>query len=700
MNILSVRAHLLLAGSLLASITAAPAFAQSAKPDVDGQHGDHDIIDKEIVVSGLLVRNRLDVLSGTSVLTAEELTRELKPTIGETLSHQAGVSATSFGPNASRPVLRGFQGERVRVLSDGIGSFDVSNTSVDHAVVINPLTADRIEVLRGPASLLFGSSAIGGVVNVIDSRIPRSIPNEAIHVDAIGTYGTAANERSGGARIDLPVGEKLVFHLDGTYIKTGNLRTGGYILAPSVRTAALASGDPDIADLADLKGDLPNSASRTWEVAGGAAIITSNGNLGFSVSHYDSLYGVPVRYSVDPTIEAEQVRLDVKQTRVDFRSEINPASGFISAIKIRGGFADYKHNELEDTGKIATTFRNDGWEGRLELVQRENNGWEGAVGAQFFLRNLNIIGEEKFLPKSETQQFGLFTVQSVDFGSVRAEAGGRIERSYLSANADADLGNPDYRRKFTTISSSLGANLEFTDGWRVGLNGSYTQRAPSAEELFANGPHAGTQAFEVGDPTFSKEKSTGLELSLRGSGDGYRISASVYHSWFKNFIFETATGAVEDDLPVFQFQQANARQYGAEIEASVKLAQLGNFAINVDGVGDFTRARIKNSGPVPRIPALRLLGGLEAQSDALTGRIEVEWVDGQNRIAAFETATEGYTMTNASVAFKPFGADNASSLILSANNIFDVTARRHASFLKDFAPLAGRDFRMTARFGF
>ena len=333
-------------------------------------------------------------------------------------------------------------------------------------------------------------------------------------------------------------------------------------------------------------------------------------------------------------------------------------------------------------------------------MQRENNGWEGAVGAQFFLRNLNIIGEEKFLPKSETQQFGLFTVQSVDFGSVRAEAGGRIERSYLSANADADLGNPDYRRKFTTISSSLGANLEFTDGWRVGLNGSYTQRAPSAEELFANGPHAGTQAFEVGDPTFSKEKSTGLELSLRGSGDGYRISASVYHSWFKNFIFETATGAVEDDLPVFQFRQANARHYGAEIEASVKLAQLGDFAINLDGVGDFTRARVKNSGPVPRIPALRLLGGLEAQSDALTGRIEVEWVDGQNRIAAFETATEGYTMTNASVAFKPFGADNASSLILSANNIFDVTARRHASFLKDFAPLAGRDFRITARFGF
>ncbi|MEP7349989.1 MAG: TonB-dependent receptor [Sphingorhabdus sp.] len=698
MQIRSIRTHLFLAGSLLASLAASSAYAQSAAPANTDQHGDHDLTDGDIVVSGLLVRDQSDILAGTSVLTSEELTRELKPTIGETLSHQAGVSATSFGPNASRPVLRGFQGERVRVLSDGIGSFDVSNTSVDHAVVINPLTADRIEVLRGPASLLYGSSAIGGVVNVIDSRIPRSIPEEGIHVDGITTYGTAANERTGGARVDLPLTDKIVLHFDGTYTKTGDLRTGGFILTPSLRAAALASGDPDIADLADLKGKLTNSGGRTWEVAGGGAIITSNGNMGFSVSHYDSLYGVPVRYSVDPAVEAEEVRLDVKQTRVDFRSEIKPESGFISAIKLRGGYADYKHNEIDDTGAIGTTFLNDGWEGRLEVVQREQDGWQGAVGAQFFLRNLNIIGDEKFLPKSETSQTGLFTVQSMDFGAVRAEAGGRMERSILSAKADADLGNPDYRRTFTTFSGSLGANLEISDSWRIGANISHTQRAPSAEELFANGPHAGTQAFEVGDPTFTKEKSTGVELSLRGSGDGYSLSASVYHSWFKDFIFETTIGAIQDDLPVFQFSQADARHYGAEIETSLKLAQLGDYAINVDGVGDFTRARIKSVGPAPRIPALRLLGGLEAQSDTLSGRVEVEWVGGQDRIAAFETPTAGYTMTNASVAFKPFGADNGSSITLSANNIFDVTARRHASFLKDFAPLAGRDFRITARF--
>ncbi len=683
--------------TLLASsaLIAGPVLAEEAP-----QHGDHDPLGSDIVVTGIYARDRSDILSGTSVLTGDDLSREMRPTIGETLSHQAGVSATSFGPNASRPILRGFQGERVRVLADGVGSFDVSNTSVDHAVVINPLTADRIEVLRGPAALLFGSSAIGGVVNVIDSRIPRSVPKEAIHIDATATYGSAANERSGGTRIDVPLGDKFVIHFDGTYTKTDNLRTGGYILTPALRAAALASGDPDIAGLADLKGELPNSAGRSWEIAGGAAYITENANLGFSVSHHDNLYGVPVRYSVDPAVGAEEVRLDMKQTRLDWRGEVKPESGFLEAIRLRGGYANYKHNEIDDTGAIGTTFLNQGWENRLELVQREHKGWRGAIGGQFFLRDLNIIGDEKFLPRSKTQQYGLFTLQGFDFGSLRAEAGGRIEHSILSAAADADLGNPDIRRSFTAFSGSLGGSAEVTSGWRIGLNGSYTERAPSAEELFANGPHAGTQAFELGDPTFNKEKSTGLELTLRGKGDGYSFSASLYHSWFKGFIFESPTGAIEDGLPVFQYLQAGARYYGAEVEASVRVAQLGDYAINLDGIGDFTRARITGSGPAPRIPALRLLGGLEAQSDALTGRVEVEWVDGQDRVTTFETVTKGYTMVNASASWKPLGADNGATLTLSANNIFDVVARRHASSLKDYAPLAGRDFRISARLSF
>lgn len=671
----------------------AAAFAQSSTPATDGYHSEAP---PEIIVTAPYQRNQADILSGTSVLSGEALTRELRPTIGETLARQPGVSATSFGPNASRPVLRGLQGERVRVLTDGIGSFDVSNTSVDHAVAINPLTADRIEVLRGPSALLFGSSAIGGVVNVIDSRIPRRVPDEPIHVDALATYGSAANERTGSAAVDVPVTDKVVFHLDGTYAKTDDLDTGSYILSRPLRRQAAASADADIRELADLRGKLPNSQSEMWEVAGGAAIVTDTGNLGFSVSHLDNRYGVPVRYSLDGG-EAEEVSLHVQQTRADMRGEVETGGNVLEKIRLRAGFADYRHDEIEDTGEIGTSFFNRGLEARLELVQAARGGWRGAVGGQMFIRDLNIVGEEKFLPKSETQQFGLFTLQSFDMGAFRAEAGGRYEYTVARAAADDLLGNGDIRRSFDSFSGSLGGSVGLGGNLRFGINASHTERAPSAEELFANGPHAGTQAFEVGNPGFAKEISDGLEATLKGSGDGYSFGLSAYHNWFRNFIYENPTGAVEDDLPVFQYSQADARLWGFEAEASARLAKFGETAINIDGLADYTRATIVDRGPAPRIPPLRVLGGIEAQGRMVQVRGEVEHVTRQDRVADLETTTPAYTMVNASVSLRPFGRDSKTTLLLSANNIFDVEARRHASFLKDYAPLAGRDIRATVR---
>ncbi|HKX22966.1 MAG TPA: TonB-dependent receptor [Rhizorhapis sp.] len=679
----------LLAGTAIL-FTIQPALAQ------DDYHSEKS---RDIVVTGVFQRSQQDILSGTSVLSGVDLVRDLKPTIGDTLTSQPGVSATSFGPNASRPILRGFQGERVRVLTDGIGSFDVSNTSVDHAVVINPLTADRIEVLRGPSALLFGSAAIGGVVNVVDSRIPRLVPDEPIHLEGIATYGSAADERSISTALDAPLSDKLVFHLDGSYSKTDDLDTGSHILTPSLRAEAAASSDPAIAALADLKGKLPNSASETWNVAGGLALITEGGNLGFSVSHFDSLYGVPVRYSLDPSVEAEQVRLDMKQTRADLRAEIDAGGGILDKIRFRAGFADYQHSELEETGEVGTTFFNQGLEARLELLQAKRGGWEGAVGGQMLIRHFDVEGEEKFLPKNETRQLGLFTLQSLDLGKLRAEAGARYEYSDVSASADSDIGNPALKRTFNSFSGSLGASYALAEGWRLGINGSHSQRAPSAEELFANGPHAGTQSSEVGDPNLEKEKSWGIEATLHGSGDGYSFSASAYHSWFDNYIYDERTGLIEDDLPVFQYRQGKARYYGFEAEGSVKLAQLGGFAVNLDGLADYVRARIVNVGPAPRIPPLRMLAGLEAQSERLQGRLEVEHVWDQKRLALNETPTDDYTLVNASISFKPI-ADNGTTIVLSANNIFDVEARRHASILKDYAPLAGRDFRISTRFMF
>jgi iron complex outermembrane receptor protein len=691
--------YTLLTGAAALFIPSA-AYAQAAspaEPQAPQQTDYHTPEGAEIVVTGFR-RNREDVLSGTSVVTGVELTRDLRPTIGETLARQPGVSATSFGPNASRPVLRGFQGERVRVLTDGIGSLDASNTSVDHAVAINPLTADRIEVLRGPAALLFGSAAIGGVVNVIDARIPRQVPDEAAHVEGIATYGSAANERSVNGAIDVPVGGDFVLHADGNYSKTDDLEIGGYVLSRELRAQAAASADPAIQDLAELRGKLPNSAARTSDIAAGAAWIDGDSNVGFSVNRYDSLYGVPVRYSLDPAVEAEAVRIDIKQTRYDGRAETDTGAGFIDSVRLRGGYSDYQHSEIEDTGEVGTTFTTKGYETRLELVQSRQNGWGGGFGVQYFHRDFDIEGEEKFLPRNKTAQFGLFALESYDAGSLRAEIGARYEHQSVKADADADLGNPAMTRKFNSFSGSVGASYPVAQGIRIGLNASHTERAPSAEELFANGPHAGTQAFEIGNPDLVKEKSNGLELTLKGSGDGYSFGASAYHSWFNDYIYEQRTGAIQDDLPVFQVMQANARYLGFEVEGSARVARVGDFAINVDGVADYVKATIKSVGPAPRIPPLRLLGGIEAQSDRVDGRFEVERVTGQDRLAEFETATPGYTMVNASIAFRPLANNANTSITLSANNIFDVDARRHASFLKDYAPLAGRDIRLTARF--
>lgn len=677
-----------------ATSTAAPA-SDSGSPATSDQ--DHDQPGAQIVVTGTRARNAADVLGGTAVLAKEELTNDLRPTIGETLAQQPGVSASSFGPNASRPVLRGFIGARAPLLVDGIGSIDVSNTSADHAPVINPLTADRIEVLRGPTALIFGPSAIGGVVNVIDSRIPRHMPEEDVHFDGIATYGSAADERSISGTADVPVASKIVLHADGSFSQTGDERTGGYVLSPALRAQALASADPGIRDLADLKGKVPNTAAKTWDVAGGAAIIDGNNNLGFSVGHFDTFYGVPIRYSLDPSVEAEQVRLHAEQTRVDIRGEVTPDAGLLHQIRLRLAAADYKHSEIEDTGAIGTTFYSQGFEGRLELVQESHGAWEGMVGGQFSLRDMHVIGDEKFLPKNEAQQFGLFTLQSLDFGPVKAEAAARFEHNIVSAQADADIGNPAYDRSFNNFSASLGASYAVAPGMRLGVNVSRSSRAPTPEELFANGPHAGTQAYEIGNPDFGSEKSWGVEATFKGSGDGFAFSTAAYYNTFTGYIYDTPTGAVRDDLPVFQYNQADARYYGFEAEGSLRVATVKSFTINATALADYVHAEIVGNGPAPRIPPLRVNGGLEATSDSFTLHGEVEHVFDQTRISAFETPTNGFTFVNASVSWKPWGAGSNTSLMLSANNIFDVEARRAASVLKDYAPLPGRDIRVTAR---
>lgn len=675
-----------------AALLSAQAHGQGAPPPAF-----HEAIPEAIVVTAPFRLNRADLLSSVSVVTGAELVRDLRSTIGETLARQPGVSATSFGPSASRPILRGLQGERVRILTDGIGAFDVSNTSVDHAVAINPLLAERIEVVRGPASLLFGSSAIGGVVNIIDTRIPRRVPDEFAHLEAIGGYGSAADEWFVGGALDVPVAGKLVLHADGSYRDTGDLRIGGPVLSQTLRDQAIVNGLPE---LAQLSGRLPNTKSEFKDFAGGLTYIDDGGSLGIAVSRLENTYGVPIRFSVDPEAPVDAVSLAIEQTRLDARGEV-AMTGLFESLRVRFGYADYRHAEITTEGAIGTQFFNTSFEGRAELNQTKRGAWRAVYGAQVVHRDFNVVGDEAFVPRNLTDQVGIFTLHSLDFGAVRAEIGGRYEHGDVKSRDGVFPAGPvSYKRNFDVWSGSVGASLGLGGDWRGAISLSRSERAPAAEELLANGPHAGTQAFEIGNPDFKTEKSLGGEISLRGGGRGYTVSIGGYYNDFEDYIDLVPTGDIEDGLPVFQFIQAGARYWGLEGEASLVLGRVGGFDLSADALGDYTSARIKGFGPAPRIPPFRVRGGLQARSDRFVLRGEVEHSGRQDRIAVFETATAAFTLINASIAFRPLGAHNPTSITLEGSNLTNANARRHASFLKDYAPLAGREVRATARLSF
>jgi iron complex outermembrane receptor protein len=691
---------------------ASPAAAQSARQttpppasaDTPPSADDFHTTGSDIVVTAPYVRS-LDLFGTIGVVDGDKLAQAIRPTIGETLASQPGVSATSFSPGASRPVLRGFSGERVRILVDGIGSIDASNTSADHAVAFDSLTAERVEIVRGPASLLFGSSAIGGAVNIFDRRIPRAVPESPAHIDAIAGYGSAADSRQAGASVDVPLTANLVAHLDGAWSKTDDLRIGGYQIAAPLRAeilagAAEATRDGDAASAATLTGlanqrdRLPNSATRTWSAAGGLAWITDGGSLGVSVSYYDTNYGVPAR----PPVNAEEladaeapVTIGMKQWRADFRGEVNLGEGLFETLRIRGGFADYQHTEYEGE-EAGTTFTNQGIEARAELVQAHRGNWSGASGVQYSVRDFNAVGEEAFLPRNTTQQFALFTLQELAFGPVGVEMSGRYE------HVSVDAPSATYNRSFDAVSGAIGLSHEVGAGSKIGVNLSRVARAPSAEELLSDGPHVATQSYELGNPDFRMERAWSVEGYAKLRLGNARIDLSAYHSWFSNFIYATDIGAVEDGLPVYAYRQGGARYYGFEAQATVPLAQFGGYTLSADAVGDYVRAKLTHgNGDIPRIPPLRLRGGLELASQTLSLRGEVEWSDDQNHVGMGETPSNRFTMVNASASWKPM---NGVTLILSGDNLFDVVGRRQASFTKDFVPLSGRDIRLTARFSF
>ena len=698
-----------IAAIVLLGVSPATAAMANESPSEEAHTGAHAGDADELLVVGHPPTD-FGLLAGSATIEGDALAASLRGQIGETLSRLPGVSATGFAPGASRPVLRGFDGDRIRVLTDGIGTIDASSVSADHAVVLDALTVDHIDVLHGPAVLLFGGQAIGGAVNAIDKRIPRRIP-ESPSLDAIGSFGSAANERSLAAAINAPLGGNVAIQIDAQYRKSDDLKVGGFVNSERLRAELLADaaghraeGEPEEADelegIAGQRGRVPNTAARSYTLGAGLAWIGSGGSLGLSVQHYDTLYGVPLRPGAGhghgeaggEEESGESVSIDLRQTRIDLRGEVK-LGGMFESLQLRGAYGDYRHVELEGDA-VGTTFSGDGFDTRLDLVQADRNGWRGRSGLQYFTRDLALVGTEAFVPDNSIDRFGIFTLQSLKSGPFEFEAAVRFERVTVKSAPAA------FNHSFDLWSGALGLSYAPGDDIKVGLNYIRGARAPAPEELLSNGIHAATQSYELGDSSFRSETSDGLEAWLRYKGPRASFSLTGYMTRFSNFIAALPTGEEKEGFPVFAYAQVPARFHGIEASGSVEAARWSGGGLTLDAALDHTHAKLVDIGPAPRIPSLRLRGGAEIRKGSLRLRGEVEWNAAQNRVAAFEAPVPAFTLVNFSADWHPLGEDGPLTLLLAANNLFDVNGRRAASFTRDFVPIAGRDVRVTAKLAF
>jgi len=650
---------------------------------------DEDVI---IVTASPLNRSVDEAITGHSILTEDDLQDRLAATIGETLKLEPGVSSTSFGAGASRPIIRGQGGDRVRVLLNGIGSIDASSASPDHAVAAEPAQAERIEVLRGAALLRYGSSGAGGVVNVIDGRIPTDFPDG--NTDVAVRFGASSVDGAGegAASIDQRLGN-FVLHLDGTFRDADNYR----IPVEAESREQLAEEGEEVPDDFDESRELDNSFARSGSVTAGLSYIGDSGFIGLSVNNFTSTYGIPGGHEEGEEEEGEEgeeeeeeegdVFIELDQTRFDLNAGFD-LDGPIERVQAFAGYADYEHIEFEGPGEVGTVFSNEGFEIRAEAIQAARGTWKAAYGAQYRERDFSAIGEEAFVPPTVTEQYGIYTFQEVEIGNGHLEAAGRYERTNQDNSVTGEgLG-------FDLFSVSGGGNLHLTDAFRVGANVFRTERAPTTEELFSNGPHLATSQFEIGDATLDKEIALGIEGSLRYADENRSASANVFYTDYSDYIFEIQTGGEEDGLPIFQFVGEDAEFYGFEVVGETDLTTVGAFELSADSLVEFVRATTE-SGNLPRIPPLSVLSGLEAESDRFKLRAEWEYVSEANDLAAFELPTDSYNQINGFLTWKaPVDAQNV-ELRLSVLNIFDTEARQHTSFLKDIVPLPGRNVRFS-----
>jgi len=683
----------LMSGSSLLAMTLVmlstfSASAQEAESDPIHNHG-HEV-DVVVTTASPHQKSRMDLLQGSNVLSGDELNKNLTTTIGETLSGLPGISSTFFGPGASRPIIRGLGGDRIRVLINGIGSIDAASTSPDHSVAGDPLTADRVEIMRGASTLLYGSNAVGGVVNIIDSRIPSLVPQMGASGRARLAFDSVTNDRSGGGSINVGATDNIALHVDGYYRRTGDYSIPGF--AESAYQRAQEAGEDHEEE---QYGSVENSDVDNKGGTVGISFIGDNAMIGFSFNLNDSNYGVPSHghHGEEEVEEEAPVRINLDQKRFDLKGNLEHEFLIFEESRVRFGYADYKHIEFEGT-EAGTSFNNVGWEGRFELIQQKIGAVHGSMGMQMRNREFSAIGEEAFVPPNDTFQWGIFMVEEIEVEPVTFEFGARYDHQNTKST---DL---NIEKSFHNFSFSGGAAIHPTEHALIGISISRSERSPTPEELFSNGPHLATSAFEQGNINLTNEKAISTELTLKHDQGAFSASINLYHTWYEDFIYEHETGALVDGLNLLQFRAKDARFYGAETEVSYTFIDKEEYTVTASASGDFIHARFKDGNVIPRIPAASANLGLEYRSEYFDVAGDVRMVSSRNETAQNILPTKGHTSFDMSLTWRPMGEGVGLDVRLQAQNITNAERRQHSSFLKDLIPMPGRNIKLSLNYGF
>jgi len=671
-----MRFHVL-SGAALVALLPVAAYAQGGSNAAPAGQPDTDVGVRDIVITASPFRHGLDDTPAiVAKVNSDQILRSGGSSIASALADTPGVAGSGFAAGANRPIIRGMDSTRVRILENGTSSSDVADIGPDHGVPIDPLAARSIEVVRGAATLRYGSQAIGGVVNVLNNRVPEALGDRPVTGEANGSYDTVSDAWQGAALADVTLG-RLALHADGFVRDTGDYETP--------------------------LGAQANSFFRGHGVSLGGSWFLGEGDsrIGAAIQQYNAKYGIP----------ADDPYIDVRQTKVTTKSSFALGSGLLNAFTLDGSYADYTHDEKNPDGTINTTFRNKEYDVHGELLVTAFD-WvkNGALGVEYQHRDFSAMGEHSgyLLPATSESVGGYLFADTQIIPGLHLEVSGRIEHVALQGTPADDIAT---RRSFTPVSGALGALVDVGPAVKLGFTFSSTARAPAITEMFARGGHDGPGTFETGDPGLKIERANALEGTLRVRSGGFRFDGSVYSSWFRNYIYGDLTGRLCDedegcsdsgvgDLRELLYRQQRAHFRGVEGQASLLLVKAHGGGLRAKLLGDYTRATLGDGNNVPRIPPWRIGGGLDYESNRLDAGVTLTYVGAQNKAGLFDTTTPSYVNLNAQLSWRPFRANPGVELSLVGQNLTNDVQREAASFNKDEVVKPGRNVRFVLKAGF